>query len=54
MTIQNIPTPAAGGSYLLQPDGTLKRLVDSESLVDSVPASQPTPEPNTKTPAAKE
>ena len=34
--------PAAGGSYLLQPDGTLKRRVEGEPLADLQPIA-PTP-----------
>lgn len=42
MKTQTNPTPAAGGSYLLQPDGTLKRRVEGEPLADLQPIA-PTP-----------
>lgn len=45
-TTQPVANPAAGGSYLLQPDGTLKRRIDGEPLVDLQPI---TPTPTQKT-----
>lgn len=50
------PTPAAGGSYLAQPDGTLTRVIEAKSDQAAPAAMQPTAAPatETKTSTAKE
>lgn len=57
MTRQNTYTPQAAGSYLQQPDGSLERLSDDDTLaaapVAPAPAAAPAPT-SPKTVATKE